>query len=332
MEVKTMQECIQEMYERRYQRRKDSHFEQMRENLRQEVKENGFYNISFNRLKENIAVTMHGPPDPFDAEGLMHNHSYFELVYVYHGSCVNLFPNQERIVLNQGDILLLNPNALHCPYTTLEDDYIFNIVLKPKLFEKSMLSLLSDNPLFSNFFVNYMYRVNKARDYMLFHTNGEKRIAQTMENIITELYSKEMCYRRAAEAELIVLFTCLARIYKEQLGLEGFDEVKNKQVTDIITYMDENFSQATLQSVADHFGYSTHYLSRMIKKHTNKNFSEIIHSFKLENACTYLETTDIPMREIAELVGFNDASYFHKVFKQKYGQSPAEYRKQTEAL
>ena len=156
-------------------------------------------------------------------------------------------------MLNQGDILLLNPNALHCPYTTLEDDYIFNIVLKPKLFEKSMLSLLSDNPLFSNFFVNYMYRVNKARDYMLFHTNGEKRIAQTMENIITELYSKEMCYRRAAEAELIVLFTCLARIYKEQLGLEGFDEVKNKQVTDIFTYMDENCSQATLQSVADHF-------------------------------------------------------------------------------
>ena len=82
MEVKTMQECTQEMYERRYQRRKDSHFEQMRENLRQEVKENGFYNISFNRLKENIAVTMHGPPDPFDAEGLMHNHGYFELVYV----------------------------------------------------------------------------------------------------------------------------------------------------------------------------------------------------------------------------------------------------------
>ena len=109
---------------------------------------------------------MHGPPDPFDAEGLMHNHGYFELVYVYHGSCVNLFPNQERILLNQGDILLLNPNALHCPYTTLEDDYIFNIVLKPKLFEKSMLSLLSDNPLFSNFFVNYMYRVNKARDYI----------------------------------------------------------------------------------------------------------------------------------------------------------------------
>lgn len=92
--------------------------------------------------------------------------------------------------------------------------------------------------------------------------------------------------------------------------------------------MNQHSSTATLDSVAEKFGYSPSYVSRIIKKHTNKNYVEIIKEFKLNKAKQYLESNDLPISEIISLVGFNDASYFYKLFKSKFLLSPAEYRKQ----
>ena len=68
--------------------------------------------------------------------------------------------------MKQGDILLLNPNTLHCPYTLNDQDCMFNIKIPIPILENSMLTLLSDNHLFSNFIIDYMYQINKANDYL----------------------------------------------------------------------------------------------------------------------------------------------------------------------
>lgn len=290
------------------------------------VNKYGFW-VVHSYYKDTIEISLHKLPSEFDQRGYLHRHDYYELVYIYQGGNVNLFENK-RIEMKQGDILLLNPNTLHCPYTLNDQDCMFNIKIPIPILENSMLTLLSDNHLFSNFIIDYMYQINKANDYLYFPYDPESKIAIIMETIIMEYINKNVCFQKVIESMLIYLFAELTRMYYKNNANTINGEQKNRTVADIIAYMNQHSSTATLDSIAEKFGYSPSYVSRMIKKHTNKNYVEIIKEFKLNKAKQYLESNDLPISEIISLVGFNDASYFYKLFKSKFLLSPAEYRKQ----
>ncbi|MEE1490669.1 MAG: helix-turn-helix transcriptional regulator, partial [Massilioclostridium sp.] len=77
---------------------------------------------------------------------------------------------------------------------------------------------------------------------------------------------------------------------------------------------------------------SPSYVSRIIKTHLNQSFASIVHNKKLENACRYLSASDLPVEQVIEIVGYSDVSHFYKIFKQKYGLSPRQYRTQSNKL
>ncbi|PWN00285.1 MAG: hypothetical protein DBX37_02330 [Massilioclostridium sp.] len=314
---------IQRFKEKNYN---ESKRDKLRQYIVETVEKYGFWVISTHH-DDSIEVDLHRLPTEFEQRGYLHRHDYYEMVYIYRGRNVNLFQNS-RIEMKQGDILLLNPNALHCPYTLDDQDCMFNIMIPEPIMEKSMLALLSDNHLFSNFIIDYMYQVNKASDYLYFPYDPESKIAIIMETIIMEYINKNVCFQKVIESMLIYLFAELTRMYYKNNANTINGEQKNRTVADIIAYMNQHSSTVTLDSVAEKFGYSPSYVSRMIKKHTNKNYVEIIKEFKLNKAKQYLESNDLPISEIISLVGFNDASYFYKLFKSKFLLSPAEYRKQ----
>lgn len=74
-------------------------------------------------------------------------------------------------------------------------------------------------------------------------------------------------------------------------------------------------------------GLSPNYLSDLLKKVTGKNTSEHIHSHIIEKAKTELLQSKIAIGQIAYDLGFEYPSHFSKLFKQKTGQTPAEFRK-----
>ena len=48
--------------------------------------------------------------------------------------------------------------------------------------------------------------------------------------------------------------------------------------------------------------------------------------FKMESACNYLKNYTLSTEKIAEIIGYNDLSYLHKVFKKNFLMTPKEYR------
>jgi YesN/AraC family two-component response regulator len=84
----------------------------------------------------------------------------------------------------------------------------------------------------------------------------------------------------------------------------------------------------SLNSVADHFGISPNYLSSFFKLTTEKNFSDFIVEAKLEKASKLLlEQKRINVAAIANELGYSNHSYFDKLFKERFGLSPIQYRK-----
>jgi AraC-like DNA-binding protein len=68
------------------------------------------------------------------------------------------------------------------------------------------------------------------------------------------------------------------------------------------------------------------YLSDLLKKETGKNTQEHIHLYLIEEAKGRLISTDKSVSEIAYELGFDYPQYFNKLFKQKTGLTPIEFR------
>jgi AraC-like DNA-binding protein/ligand-binding sensor protein len=88
---------------------------------------------------------------------------------------------------------------------------------------------------------------------------------------------------------------------------------------------DENH-QLTLASVAEKLHVNTSYLSGHFKRETGMGFSEFVNEQKISKSKELLEKTNLRLLEIADLCGFEDQSYFTKVFSKRVGMSPREYR------
>lgn len=92
-------------------------------------------------------------------------------------------------------------------------------------------------------------------------------------------------------------------------------------------YVDKNyFEDLTLSSLSEKFNVESSYFSRIFRQETGENLTYYITRKRIEKACTLISNDDINLTEIAFMVGYNDYSYFNRVFKKYTGMSPREYR------
>lgn len=99
--------------------------------------------------------------------------------------------------------------------------------------------------------------------------------------------------------------------------------------SDILSYLHTHYCEnITLQSVADHFYISHYYLSHLVKKHLGVPMMQYVIQLRISEAQTLLRDTDYTIRQIAQMVGYDNLNYFSQVFKKAAGISPSEYRAQ----
>ena len=98
-------------------------------------------------------------------------------------------------------------------------------------------------------------------------------------------------------------------------------------VRDAAAYIDSNyFEELTLIRLAEKYSVDSSYFSRMFKQETGKNLMLYIAEKRMEKAREYMEDERINLTEIAFLTGYDDYTYFSRVFKKVTGYSPREYR------
>lgn len=96
----------------------------------------------------------------------------------------------------------------------------------------------------------------------------------------------------------------------------------------VMKFIDENLSRdISLKEVAEATFLSSNYLSQLLKKQTGMAFIEWLTARRMEQAQHLLAHTVERISEIANSVGFDDDAYFTRRFRQRFSQSPTEYRK-----
>ena len=102
----------------------------------------------------------------------------------------------------------------------------------------------------------------------------------------------------------------------------------NPIVENIKSYIEENLEfDIKIHHVAGIFHYNEQYFGRFFKKETGKSFSDYLSLRRLEKAALLLESTNDTILSVANKAGFNNVTYFNRIFKKVYRLTPTEYRK-----
>ena len=84
-----------------------------------------------------------------------------------------------------------------------------------------------------------------------------------------------------------------------------------------------NYREANLSSVARSY---LAYVSECVRAETGRTYKELLQKHRLELAARLLRRSDMTIQQIIAQVGYENTSYFYRLFRAHYGQSPREYR------
>jgi len=120
-----------------------------------------------------------------------------------------------------------------------------------------------------------------------------------------------------------ILFESSARDTHKERRRQGYGEL----LSEIVAYVREHYAEAVcVQSVCAVFGISPTYLSRLFRHESDTTFSELLTECRIEQAkVLMLDHENTRLRDIAQCVGYEDPSYFIKVFKKQTGLTPSQF-------
>jgi AraC-like DNA-binding protein len=258
-----------------------------------------------------------------DTAGLWHFHPEYELV-------LNIKSNGTRIVgdsvelFDHYDMVLIAGNIPHCwnyyrQNNTLPENH--GIVVNFKLDSlgeaflaqhelRSLKELLCEAERGLAFSFDDSIRAEKYFQQMIENKGIDKVI--DFFNIIKILCSSD---KRA--------FLC-----SENYKL-AFDERGNKRMSDVYTYIRENYFKAIpLKKISKVANMSPIAFSRYFKKNSGAGFVEYLNRVRTNKACYLLRETEYAVHDIARECGFASISNFNKQFRKTEGKSPRDFRAQ----
>lgn len=102
-------------------------------------------------------------------------------------------------------------------------------------------------------------------------------------------------------------------------------------INKIIQYIHANYSSKALsvQSIADAVFLTPTYISCLFRKKTGKTISQYMQDYRLEKAQEFLRDPQYKIYQISDMVGYEDAHYFAKIFRRQTGLTPSDFRDQA---
>lgn len=126
-------------------------------------------------------------------------------------------------------------------------------------------------------------------------------------------------------AELTASSAASPPVHEEQAQM--LDKITHPEVRKMLQYIEQNYDQEiTLGSLSRYVMMGENYVSALFKKKTGETLIHYLHRIRIEKAIGYLKSTDLPVNQIGQNVGFMNDNYFIKIFKRMTGTTPSQYR------
>lgn len=234
-------------------------------------------------------------------------------IFAVCGGALEFYIDNRIWHLSAGDFLIVNSNEVHSVDSPLPNE---TIVLQIPL------------EMFEDYFT--------GEQFIWFTHEPGKRDERFMELMgeLYRIYEEKTCgYDMKMMSVFYDILYYLVKDYR--LPETGQDYVRKNKTLDrlsgITSYMKENYRNSlSLEKVAEKFGYSPTYLSRMFQKYAGITFKDHVQNIRLGHALKDLENGEYSITETAIRNGFSGSKALARAFRKKYGMLPSEYRAKRE--
>ena len=253
-----------------------------------------------------------------------HSHNYVELIYMYSGSTVQVINQKRRLILETYDLLLLREGTSHAIEPAGEDDVAIHFFLMPEFFSHPAFMGESGSVL-RHFIAASTKGKMSVSDYLHFHLKDMLPARNLLENMIWSHAEEKEGRQEINQATMGIL---IMELLHDVEKVESHDMLQYEEqiVLTAYQYLEKNYSCATLEEFSNLSLQPPYYVSRLFKRYYRMTFTECLQLIRLNRAANYLESTTKPVEEIIQEIGYENSSYFHRLFKQRYGVTPKQFR------
>lgn len=252
-----------------------------------------------------------------------HRHNFIEVLYVCEGSLINIIGGKQ-LVIEAGELLFLNQFTRHEILPAGKNDIAINFMILPEFFDVAYTMAGSNNVL-ADFLVNVLRQNEEKGEYLHFRVAEVLQIQNLLENMIYSLVTGRGDQNRINQTTMGLIFLYLLDSvqYAEMRVPNQYENMISMTTLD---YIEQNYKTATLTELCVRLHLPMHVLSKMIKKNTGFNFKELLQRKRMNKAIELMCETELPISDIIAAVGYENGSYFHRVFREKYHVTPRAFR------
>ena len=252
-----------------------------------------------------------------------HWHREWQWMLMDKGSGVFVI-NGIRYHLSAGEAIFVNSGKLHSGFTENDAGCSHLDIIFHK--EQIYGGLDIVNEYFENF------RDNRYEPQLRYHSDieGEREVVECLREILNAHQSKYEGHEIIIKAKLleilahIIHYNLLAQ--KSLVKKPRNNKKKQDYILTTIDYIHRNYTQKLfLEVVAAHVGVSVQALCRAFKEHLGTTVTDYVNAYRIYKSTVLLSETAISIQEIAKLCGFENTSYFIKVFKKYKGITPVNF-------
>lgn len=252
----------------------------------------------------------------------LHWHEELEIIYIKKGRG-QIMVDLENHPVSAGTLVLILPRQLHAigQYEDFSMEYE-NIIFHPDI----LLSKKSDDcssdfllPLFTNMISLPTLITPDLPNY--------EKIAKCIDEAdeICKTYPK--AFQFAIKSQLFsfffLLFSTCANMAILPKNKRSLDKMKQ-----IMKYIECNYMEKiTIADIASEIGVSSSHFMKFFKNTMGTSFINYLNEYRLAMASRLLLSSDASVLDVANEVGFDNLSYFNRLFKKKFGLAPTNYRK-----
>lgn len=275
------------------------------------------------REGEQISIA----PTPRNPNNFMHRHEDIEICYLYQGH-VQMQTETQTFSMEVGDFLMLDTNCTHSPVVLDDETLLLSITIRRTFFDDAFFRHFCQADAVTSFFAAAVCSGKTTKRFLYFRASSHPGIRQVIERMTEEYYLDTLCSRELVSSYLMILFAEIIRAHAASPSLLQLQESScdMPQLGNIISYINAHLSDVTRTDVADEFGYSYSYITKIIQAATGSGFTQLRQTLRIQNAEKLLRDTRLPVSQIAELSGFSGASEFYRAFRKHCAMTPQEYR------
>lgn len=270
----------------------------------------------------NVSVRKHTRYNPL----FLHQHAFFELIYVLEGHCVNTIA-ESPISMETGDLCIIAPEMQHSLGVFDDETIVLNVLIRKSTFRETFFDIFQQDVELSNFFYQNYY-TGKTSKFICYHTAGNTELETLLDVLFSESIQREDFSSCVMENLLRAIFCVMFRMPPERIALVRSEAEQIQEA--VLRYLQAHYTHICFEDLAEHFHLSESSLRRILRQATGHSFVELVRDIRLQKACMLLRNTELQVGDIAAQVGYESEEYFYRLFKKQYGMTPISYRRRKE--